>query len=122
MPTSGWRLSIQKDGRIGIFALTFLSKKMVQVPTGMVEEHLRIAAKTADSEYKNLVEKQEQAEFQTETGDAVTVSPRYIGSKLGSNDDGEGNTICALYFRGEYFPRASYNEHRKEIMAFDDDE
>lgn len=119
MTTAEWRLSGSAYGRTYDSVLTFLGKESVAVPPNVVEEHLKIARKTSDPDYKQLVETDEQARFQTETDEIVVVSPRYVGSKLGSNDDGEGNTVCAFYFNGEYVALALYNEGQKQIVALE---
>lgn len=117
MATAKWRLSGSAYGRIYDSELAFLGKESVAVPINVASEHLRTTRKTNDLEYKKLIETVEQAKFQTEAGDTVVVSPRYVGSRLGSNDDGLGNTVCAFYFNGEYVALALYNEEQKQIVA-----
>lgn len=113
-----WRLSGEAYGRIYNTNLTFFSKESISLSDDIIEEHMKIALRhTSDPEYRKLPEFQEQAKFQTEAGDEIIVSPRYVGSKLGSNDDGRGNTICAFYFNGEYVALAFYNESEKKIVA-----
>ena len=125
-----WRLSGEVYGRSYDSELEFLGKLKETVPSEHLEGHLRNVRMTnpggiirvkcgelSEEDYKKLVEEAEDAELKTDKGAIVRVQPRYVGSVLGSNDDGRGNTICALLVNCEYVALALYNEATKEIVA-----
>lgn len=111
---SEWQLSGKVDGRVYNVRLIFIGKENVVISADIIEQHVR---HTSDPECRKLIEFKEQAKFQTETGNEIVVTPRYVGSKLGSDDDGRGNTICAFDFNGKYVALALYNENEKKIVA-----
>lgn len=114
-----WILRGDAYGRTYNETLTFIRKEKVPVPDDIVERHLSVVSETEkkDPVYREMISTQEQAFFKTDNGIEVIVSPRYVGSTLGSNDDGRGNTICALLYNGEYVALALYNESKREIFA-----
>jgi hypothetical protein len=106
-------------GRTYNETLTFIRKEKVPVPEHIVEKLQEILSQQGinDPKYREMISTQEQALFKTDNGIEVMVSPRYVGSILGNDDDGRGNTICALSFDGEYVALALYNESEREIVA-----
>lgn len=58
-------------------------------------------------------------ETKSEPKHHIRLTPRYVGSQIGSNDfedkDGQPTTICAFYFDGEYAALAFYQEKGKDI-------
>ena len=131
MSEKKWRLSGRAYGRFYNEELEFLEKKEIRVPREVLEGHLENVRKNragadfiqcrdkklSEAEYIKLIEIREEAWFKTDKGESVIVAPRYAGSVLGSDDDGQGNTMCALFVNGEYVALAFYNETTKEIIA-----
>ena len=118
METTEWRLSGSAYGRYYNAKLAFLGKEKISVPNpaNVLDEHFGITRKADDPAYKKMVET-EQAKFQSDAGDVIMVSPRYVGSKLGSNDDGRGNTICAFHFNGKYVALALFNQAENKVVV-----
>ena len=116
-----WKLSGRAYGCVYAETMTLVEKKMVSVPDHLVEQHMSVVSKKEkdNPEYREAVSKQEQAIFKTDKGNTVVVSPRYVGSRLGSNDDGRGNTICAFIYNGEYVALADYNEEKREVIVME---
>lgn len=120
MADNVWKLQGEAYGRVYDETLVFEKIERLPVPEEIQEQHLRhrfVDPSRAPADYSVMISEEERGVFRTETGVEVVVTPRYVGSTLGSNDDGRGNTICALLYAGEYTALAFYNEQSRIIEA-----
>ena len=87
-----WRLRGTAYGRTYNEILTFIRKEKVLMPDDIVERHLSVVSESERNNlaYRAMISTQERALFKTDNGIEVIVSPRYVGSALGSSDDGRG--------------------------------
>ena len=100
--------------------LVFEKKERVPMSRELVTKHLEHRFGDpgfAPAGYRATIENEERGVFRTQTGIEVVVTPRYVSSVLGSDDDGRGNTICALLYAGEYVALALYNQENKTIIV-----
>ena len=120
MVNDAWKLRGEAYGRTYDDTLTFEKNERVPVPPEVQTEHLKNRfgdPSQAPADYRAMIAEEERGVFRTQMGIEVVVTPRYVGSTLGSNDDGRGNTICTLHYAGEYVALAFYNEQDRTITA-----